>query len=253
MTPVDPSGTAVRSSRWTSVLACCAFPILAFVLYSGVLHAPFVFDDVQIQACGSCHPDRLSGVAAVFLAPGLPHKLTMASFALNVLLGGQDTFGFHVVNIAIHGLVGVLLYWLGRRLLALLPPGHAWHGAEGPIAFAGALLWLVHPVQAQVVAYVWQRSTSLAALFFLASVLAYLRGRVETGQGRRWWLSCSAVCGVLALLSKENAATLPLVLLALEAALTESAVCRPGSGGSEWRWLWGPSGWWRPGTWAHAS
>jgi Flp pilus assembly protein TadD len=205
----------------TLVGAALAFGALTWFLYSEALQGPFVYDDVVIEACQTCRPERLSGVWDVIPARGVPRKVTMMSFALSHYAGGPDARGYHAANLVLHALVATALFAFAARLLALLPAAGAWTAWAIPISAAGAVAWLVHPVQTQAVAYVWQRSTELSALFFLCSLLAYLEARWGGRGPRRLLFAASALLAVLALGSKENAGTLPLFVILLELAFRD--------------------------------
>lgn len=103
-------------------------------------------------------------------------------------------------------------------LLIREPPGPR-GGAAGTltVATAAAVLFLVHPLATQAVTYVVQRMTSLATLFSLLCLGAYLKGRqAEGARGRIPWLAAAGVAGLLALGSKETALLLPLVIVTWE-------------------------------------
>ena len=173
-------------------------------LYGRTLHAPFVFDDVLMTKSRFTQATSLSHVGAVLVAP-VPRKMTRASFALNFYADRLNPFGYHLVNVLIHAINGVLLFLLARALLDLLPDTHAWRRHTNVVAFLASTIWLVHPVQTQAVSYVWQRATCLCALFYLACVLTYVKARTASGLSRAVLLIAAAVTAVLALATKENA------------------------------------------------
>jgi hypothetical protein len=137
--------------------------------------------------------------------------LTWMTLGLNYLLGGMNPWGYHLGNMLIHATNAVLFYFVARRLLraAGVAPGTplSW-GA----AFA-ALVFGVHPLRAESVAWITERRDVLCGFFFLSSVLAHLRW-VETGRHSRRVLSIAAF--VAALLSKAQALPLPVALLILD-------------------------------------
>ncbi|ROR34199.1 tetratricopeptide repeat protein [Inmirania thermothiophila] len=193
---------------------CAVLAALVGFAYANALQLPFLFDDVpNIVLNPAVHPRSAADLAAVLDSPYSARRpLALATFALNYLAGGLDPAGYHLVNIVIHGANALLLYALIRILLAALgrDPGEA-----ARLAFWGAALWAVNPLQTQAVTYVVQRMAALAALFYLAglALLALHRaGRLRPG---RFWMGLIA-CWVLALASKENAATLPLAVLLLD-------------------------------------
>lgn len=132
--------------------------------------------------------------------------ITYYSLALTFRFAGLDPGPYHAGNVVIHLVNALTVFFLLRRLL----------GRESPLpALFGGLFFLVHPVQTQAVTYVVQRATSLAAGFYLLSLLFYLK----SGDGRRsrvisYLLSLVFAAG--ALFSKEFAVTLPLALLLAE-------------------------------------
>jgi hypothetical protein len=126
--------------------------------------------------------------------------LTYFTFWLNYQLGGTSPVGYHVLNLALHvGASVLLLLALGgleaRRRAQPFPT----------TALVAALLFAVHPIQTEPVAYVFARSSILCTLFCLLALWLWARDRE--------WLSVAAFsAGVLA---KEECAAFPVVLLAL--------------------------------------
>jgi tetratricopeptide (TPR) repeat protein len=147
--------------------------------------------------------------------------LPILTFALNYRFGGLDTFGYHVVNIGIHFINGLLVYWL--TLLLLSNPVISGGGREGWrewLSLGAALVFVSHPVQTQAVTYIVQRLTSMATMFYLLAACLYIKGRyVHTsgeGKGYLWFYLGSLISGLGAFLSKEISFTLPLMLLLSE-------------------------------------
>jgi protein O-mannosyl-transferase len=209
---------------------------LALIIYARILHAPFVYDDALWTKAPSTQAGTLSQVAALLFA-GVPRRVTHASFALNFYVGWLDPFGYHLVNVAIHAVNGLLLFILVRLLFGCLPVGHPWRRREEAVALVAVVIWLVHPVQTQAVTYVWQRATSLCATFYLATLVMYVKARASRGAMR--WLQFAAAAGAagLALATKENAGSLPAVLALIEATI----LYRPGlerRPRSRWRVWW---------------
>ncbi len=121
-----------------------------------------------------------------------------ASYALDFTFWGLRPLGFHLSNVLLHALCAMLLWQLSRSLRLDLRT-----------ATTGALLFALHPAGVEVVAWVSQRRTLLAAVFLLAACLTYLRA-----EGRRAWPSGAACVFFFAcsLLSK-SIATAPLPIL----------------------------------------
>ena len=141
--------------------------------------------------------------------------LAWLSFALDYRLWGLDARGFHLSGLLLHAANAGLLAVLAERLLACadVPAGRRLAGAV-----AAALLWSVHPLRVESVAWATERRDVLSGLFYLLTLLTYLRlaeARRAGGGWRVWWLA-SVGCFALSLLSKAWGVTLPLVLLVLD-------------------------------------
>jgi protein O-mannosyl-transferase len=198
----------------------------AWTLYAGVLHGPFVFDDAVITSVPHYHVRQLGELGGILTARGYPRKLVGLTFGLNHYFSGLEPYGYHLVNLVLHGLNGLLLFLLARRLLDRLPDGDLRRSQASPIAAVAALFWLVHPVHSQAVSYVWQRSTLMAAFFYLGSLLAYVEGRSRQGMARPTCYTVAVLSGLLALSSKENAATLPLFVVLVEVLFLQRSPLR---------------------------
>jgi Flp pilus assembly protein TadD len=211
-----------RTGRDTLILGA-AVALLGILAYGNSLHGAFVFDDIQqIQDNPAIRQlGRYLAGEAGYLAP--PNRfVAYLSFALNHRLGGPAPEGFHLVNLSVHLLNGLLVFCL--VLLSFRTPRlreSSLAGRAPAVAFAAGALFVTHPIQTQAVSYVVQRITSLAALFYLAAIALYLSSRL-TSSGR--WLrrtlyGLALVAALLAMRTKEIAFTLPLALLLLEWAL----------------------------------
>jgi tetratricopeptide (TPR) repeat protein len=128
------------------------------------------------------------------------HPLTMLSLALDAHLWGLDPAPFHAVNLAFH-LGGTALVFLVAAAL----------GSGALASFLTAILFGVHPLHVESVAWISERKDVLSTFFFLGAWLAYLKGAGREG-GRRFPRG-AFVLFVLALLSKSTAVTFPLVML----------------------------------------
>lgn len=204
------------------VLAGLLCALLAALVFLPGLGGGFVFDDEpNIVYNYHVHLQKLDAlglaVAAFSEQPGgITRVLPTASFALDYWRGGGlDPAVFKATNIAIHALTTFALAWLWRTLLlaAAVPP----HTAR-PAAIALALAWALHPLQVSSVLYVVQRMQTMATLFLVLALLAYLKARLAQIDGRAsryQWLLVVAMW-VLAIGCKEDAVLLPAYTFALE-------------------------------------
>lgn len=142
--------------------------------------------------------------------PGI-RPLLKLSFAANQA-SGLGLAGFHAVNLAVHAASALLVLALLRQVASRCGPAR--EGARAA-PLIGALLFAVHPVQAEAVTYVSGRSSSLMGVLALGSAVAWVAGR--DGRGRWLSLGLSPVLFLLALATKETAVVLPAALLLLQA------------------------------------
>ena len=131
--------------------------------------------------------------------------LLKLSYTLN-WMARPAPWGFHLVNLIIHGVNGLLAFTLLKRLT----PND--EDAE-LMALAAALIFVLHPAQTEAVTYICGRSTSLMTLLYLTSLAAYIQARERSV---RAWNLLSVLVFLLACLTKETALTLPVALLLWE-------------------------------------
>ena len=148
------------------------------------------------------------------------------SFAVNYRLNGLDVAGYHIFNLIIHILSGMLVFLILHAILKTdrftSPAGEAPPWPREWIPIASSLLFVSHPIHTQAVTYLSQRFASLASFFYLLSVLFYIRSRSELpGVRRRAMYIAALVSAVAAMLTKEFTFTLPFMI-----ALCEVTFCR---------------------------
>lgn len=185
--------------------------LVTALLYGHTLHVPFYMDDDSGLAKNFLLRD-LPATLATFFGP---RGLTRATLALNLHFSGLALAPLHLTNIIIHFANALLVWLLLRRLLA-----SRW------LPLGGALLFVAHPLQTQAVTYLIQRATLLGAFFFLLAILCYWQARLALAAGHKrrsaaylWPYLGAVLAAGCALLSKENTATLPLVLFVLDRLL----------------------------------
>lgn len=196
--------------------ACALLAAAGFAIYGRTIPYPFLYDDdsfiVQNAGIRSLTPfkkfflDPDTQASDPQLARDVYRPLTTLSHALSHRLWGADPRPYHAVNVSLHAINGVLVFAL---LLLLLP--HERPGRRAA-AFLGALLFVVHPVQTEAVAWVSQRSILLSQAFFLLALLAYLRHRSRPAP---LTFAAALFCFALSLLCKESAVVYPAIVALL--------------------------------------
>ncbi|KAK6319992.1 hypothetical protein J4Q44_G00090990 [Coregonus suidteri] len=185
---------------------------VALVLYVNTLGADFCYDDSRaIKTNQDLLPETpwinifYDDFWGTLLTHSGSHKsyrpLCTLSFRLNHALGGLEPWGYHLVNVGLHGVVTALFTWLARLLLG-----------RGLWSLLAGLLFASHPIHTEAVAGVVGRADVGAALFFLLSLLCYMRhcalrggpaGPCRLGA----WLLGSLGCAACSMLWKEQGVT----------------------------------------------
>lgn len=234
----------VGSNALSGVILFLFIAILILSYFPGV-SGGFLFDDYpNLDALGA-----LGGVtnwetfhAFVFSGWSGPtgRPLALASFLLDDNTWPSYAPWFKQTNILIHILCGLLLCWavllMARNFKSVSEQQAQW------IAVLACALWMLHPYMVSTTLYVVQRMAQLATLFSLAGIVLYLHARLslqKTPKRAYFWMTFAiGLFTVLATLSKENGALLPLLILCIE-------FCLPKNGKPLWQWravfLWLPS------------
>ncbi len=183
--------------------------IVGLAAYSNSFEVPFQFDDSFNIAANPVIKDLGNFTSSLDGYRSNPRRyLGYLSLALNYRLGGLNVTGYHIVNLLIHLINGILVYFFviltfktpyfrGEKLKVKSEgfengsreasvdcrsagsedSRSTLHGSQF-VALFSALLFVAHPMQTQAVTYIVQRFTSLATLFYLASVVLYVKGRL---------------------------------------------------------------------------
>ncbi len=192
---------------------------LTFVAFLPALEAGFVTwdDDKNFLANPSYRGLGAAQLGWMWTTFHLGHyvPLTWMSLGLDYSLWGMKPGGYHLTNVALHSANAVLVYALARRIFARTLPSLA------PLALAlasalAALLFSLHPLRVESVAWVTERRDVLSMLFALSSALCYLRSTDDDAPTAPWY-ALSLGLFACALLSKATSLTLPALLLILNA------------------------------------
>ena len=188
---------------------CVALAVL--IVFAGTLHHGFLWDDEQFVlknhflTSARFLPQLLTQniVAGAGLVSNLYRPLQSLTHVLDVRLWGYQPWGHHLTNVLLHAAAAVAVF----RLLATLCP--VWPAA------CAALLFALHPLQSEAVAYVSGRGDTLAMLWLCLGLLAL---------GRSTWLALG--CAALGMASKESLALFPLFALLYDYARGERIAWR---------------------------
>jgi len=210
--------TENRGLRWQVAVIVLA----TVIVYFNSLSAPFIFDD-ELAIVSNSTIRSLSGAwAQPRNTPLAGRPVAGLTFALNFAASEIDAAAYRATNIAIHIACALLLFGLVRRTLTLPRFEPRVGGAASDLAFASALLWVVHPLTTDAVTYITQRTESLMGLCYLLTLYASLRrstmddGR-STMDDRRWTILAIVACA-LGMGVKESMVTAPLMVVLFDRA-----------------------------------
>ncbi len=187
---------------WLWGLLLIAF---VFIAYAPVFHAGFIWDDESHLTRNPCIVGPL-GLKEIWTSTqAVYYPLVLTTFWVLHEFVGLNPLPYHILNVVMHAGSAVLLWRVLRQL-----------GVRG--AWLGAVLWALHPVMAQSVAWVTELKNTQSCLFYLLSIYCFLNWEKQSQiiQTRRVEVSLmfglSLLCFVLATLSKPSVVMLPAVL-----------------------------------------
>jgi tetratricopeptide (TPR) repeat protein len=205
------------SGKWYGWIGAAVIALLGTIIYSNSIACSFSFDDMQ-NIVNNPNIKDLSNVNAWWnFVPSRP--LGFFSLAFSYHFSQLDVTYWHVLNIIIHLLTTGLVGWLTLLLFStpvMKESPLAKH--KRAIAFFTALLFVSHPLATESVTYIVQRFAAMVTMFYLFSIVLYLTARLSGKSKTSNYLlfAGSFVSAAAAMLTKENAFTLPFSILLIE-------------------------------------
>ena len=183
-----------------------------FFVYAPMWHAGFIWDD-DSYLTGNLLIRSLDGLIKLWTVPGSHpqyYPMVFTTYFLEYKLWGLSPTGYHIVNILLHGISCLLLWQLLKKI-----------GLKG--AWLAAMVFALHPVMVESVAWITERKNVLSLVFYLCGMLAGIR-LLNLGSNKNplqnksqttvtWGILL--LCYVLALLSKTVTVSLPAALLVM--------------------------------------
>ncbi len=174
----------------------------------------YVYDNPGIRALGGGFFNAF--VSSAFLNNWTP--LTMFTYALDYAVWGLNPFGYHLTNLVFHVADTFLVGYLASVMVAIATGPDRKGGLDLPVfaGFFAAILFGLHPAHVESVAWVSERKDVVSGLFFILSLLFYVRYVQATPGKKASRYILSLICFFLSVAGKPMAVTLPAVLLILD-------------------------------------
>jgi tetratricopeptide (TPR) repeat protein len=221
----ESSGVAENFGKRSILVAAPALFVITFLVFLPALNNGFVnwddpsyiYNNTKIQSFDL----ELFRWAFSSVVVGNWHPLTLLSHAVDYALFGLSPGGHHFTSVLIHSINTSLVFVVSVKLFGLALSAEAGEAGERARlkrvmtgAFFTALLFGLHPLRVESVAWVSERKDLLCALFYILSVIAYLR--YATVEGARSSYVLALVFLLFSLMSKPMAVSLPVVLIILD-------------------------------------
>lgn len=214
VTKIEPRSQVISRDlkKWEAALLILLFGLLT---YSNNYHGEFIFDDFP-AIIDNPAIQSLSSLGSILRpvpdgGPLAGRPVPALTIALNYALGGLDVRGYHLLNNLIHIFAAMALFALVRATLLLPKFAPVYRKRASSCGLAVTLIWLVHPLNSEVVNYINCRTESLVGLFYFSTLYCAAVGlRVERPNK---WFATAVIASCLGMASKEVMVSAPLMVL----------------------------------------
>jgi tetratricopeptide (TPR) repeat protein len=201
---IDWFSAAKNKEAKETILIVLVIFLVTFTCFSNSLSGEFIYDDYIVLVE---HPSikSLSNIPRIFFeqyfaidnSAGLYRPLTIFSFCINFAVSKLDPYGYHLVNIFIHAINSILIYWISERYTKIKS-----------LSLLCALLFSAHPVHSEAVAAIYGRPELMATMFLLIAWCFF----IKSSQNNFWYV-LSLISYFLSLLCKESGIVFVGILL----------------------------------------
>lgn len=215
--PNSASINPVRKNKYSKLIGLIIISLLGIIIYSNSFYCSFHFDDL-LRIVQNTSIRNLADIKTWWnYYPTRPFGTFI--FVLNYHFAQLDVWYWHLVNLIIHLMNACLIGWI--TLLIFSTPvlrDQPIARNKNILALVMALLFVSHPLATQSVTYIVQRLASTVALFYLLSIALYVKARLSNQWNivRILLFTGSFISAVIAMLTKENAFTLPFAIVLFE-------------------------------------
>ncbi|MDH4226893.1 MAG: hypothetical protein OEV59_03940 [Deltaproteobacteria bacterium] len=208
------------AKKWFVPAISLAIGLFTFVVYLKAITFGFVdWDDndyVLNNPLLSQNGWDFIFAAFTSMHPGNWHPLTNLSYKFDYMIWGLDPMGYHLTNIALHAIATGLVFWFGYKLLSVVLNKETDRFRLFFAAFVCAMLFGIHPLHVESVAWVSERKDVLCAVFYVLCLLFYIRYKTGESASRGGAYAYSLFFCVLSMMSKPMAVSIPVTLLILD-------------------------------------
>jgi len=197
--------------KFKSVYTYLILAVVIFGIYYNSLDNLFVFDDENLIVANESIkgikfiPDYFVGDEGFHKVIGRYYRpVVFSTYAIDYSIWGLEPFGFHLTNILIHTIATLVLFSLLKQFFGKDKTGVT-------AALAGSLVFAVHTIHTEAVAWISGRTDSIVAIFYFASLLYFIKYRREGKSNKLLYLSAGFY--LLGLFSKEMIFTFPLIAI----------------------------------------
>ena len=211
--PAAENPASPPNDLWWLIGVCVFLALAVWIIYGQTLDHQFVNYDDEDYVTMNAQVSRgltLEGIVWAFthVHSANWHPLTWISHMVDCQLYGLNPGGHHFTNLFLHAVNAILLFFLLRQMTGgPSRTGSFWRSA------VVAALFAIHPLRVESVAWVSERKDVLSGLFFLLTLMAYVRYTRAPDRTRYLLVLVFGACG---LMSKPMLVSLPLVLLLLD-------------------------------------
>jgi len=194
-----------QKRKWICSIAVII--LAGFMVYGNALNGQFIWDDERLIQDNPVIKNW-EGLSEIFTstlrtplaeATSAFRPLQIFTYLINYSIGRLDVFGYHLTNIIFHILTALVFFWLVQILFR-----------DILLSVLAALIFIIHPVHTEAVAYISGRADVMVAFFMILSFCVYLKNTQKlTILG--FSIMCLSFLG--ALLSRENALIFPVLIL----------------------------------------
>lgn len=174
--------------------------ILTVLVYLSSFSVPFILDDYHVVQINP----NIKNISEI--NPLSSRSILTYSLAINYYLGGLNPFGYHLMNLVLHVINSILVYYLAFSLFSQLKKDKELENTITSVFCA--LIFALHPLHVGTVVQISSRSAVLMTTFFLLSLLLFIKAKEN-----KKLLLLSLLTFIFAILSKEDAIVLPLIII----------------------------------------